>query len=295
LTVAYKTIIKFVSLVDYAVLTLLAHAMHAYTFLALLASAISTLAIPTRNVNASHSLINAAPPLVYLNALGMGVASKAAATSFYTKTLGIKKGASMPVPNMGQGGWSEDIDTFPGPHSSALVFMEWTDKRPFKDLPIKLTLAVDNPAEKQKLIAASGGQAVDMKTESNPIALYAKDPNGYLLELIPGTADTALKSIAVGVSDLQKSATWWAAVTGMQKGEEKVSKEWNSITLTPPKGSELVFMQWNETPKRNTKNMPVKLVFATSSQAAFTKAIQSQTPKGTAAGAIGMFQWEPIE
>jgi predicted enzyme related to lactoylglutathione lyase len=263
-----------------------------YTFFGFLGAGLSsTAAAPTSELSDAA----AAPPLVYLNALGMGVASKSAATAFYSKTLGIKKGASMPVPNMGQGGWSEDIDTFPGPHSSALVFMEWTDKRPYKDLPIKLTLAVQNPAEKQKLIAASGGQALDMKTESNPAAVYAKDPNGYLLELVHGAEATALKSVAVGVSDLQKSGDWWAAVTGMAKGEVKESKEWNSIALMPQKGSELVFMEWKELPRRNTKNMPIKLVFATTSQSAFTKLIQSQTPKGSAAGAMSMFQWEPIE
>jgi catechol 2,3-dioxygenase-like lactoylglutathione lyase family enzyme len=270
--------------------------MLSHTLFGLLASITSTIASPIHDVNETNDFKDAAaPPLVYLNALGMGVASKSATTAFYAKTLGIKKGASMPVLNMGQGGWSEDIDTFPGPHSSALVFMEWTDKRPYKDLPIKLTLAVQNPAEKQKLIAASGGQALDMKTESNPGAVYAKDPNGYLLELVEGTEATVLKSVAVGVSNLQKSAEWWAAVTGMTKGEVKESKEWSSVTLTPQKGSELVFMEWKESPKRNTKNMPIKLVFATTSQNAFTKSIQSQTPKGSSAGAMSMFQWEPIE
>jgi hypothetical protein len=84
-------------------------------------------------------------------------------------------------------------------------------------------------------------------------------------------------------------------VTGVTKGPLKKYAEWDSISLKPDKASELLFMNWHETPKRNTKNMPIKVVIATSSQSKFTKAIQSANPKGKAAGAMSMFQWEPIE
>jgi len=134
-----------------------------------------------------------------------------------------------------------------------------------------------------------------MRTESQPNALYAKDPNGYLLELLEGTGPTALKSVGIGVSDVKASANWWASTTGMTKGEQKDFAEWSTITLKAEKASELVFMDWHETPKRVTKNMPIKLVIAASSTRDFTKAIQSQTPKGFAAGAMAMFQWEPLE
>src|SRR5271163_598085 len=83
--------------------------------------------------------------LVYVNALGMGVRNKTKATQFYKTVFNAKKFMSMPVSNMGQGGWTEDIDTFTGAHSSALVLMAWTDRRNVKNLPIKLTFAVENP------------------------------------------------------------------------------------------------------------------------------------------------------
>jgi predicted enzyme related to lactoylglutathione lyase len=237
----------------------------------------------------------AAGATVYVNAIGMGVTSKSASTSFYGKVFGVKKSASMPVPNMGQGGWNEDIDIFPGPGSSAIVIMEWTDRRPHKDLPIKLTIAVQNPQEKQALIAKSGGKALELKTEANPAAIYAADPDGYLLELIQGTGEPALKAIGVGVSNLDASATWWAGATGLTKGPVMEFKEWKSISLKAAKASELIIMEYKESPKRATKNMPIKLVFAADSTSAFTKSIQAQKPKGSSAGAMSMFQWEPIE
>src|ERR1700742_980974 len=176
---------------------------------------------------------------VYVNALGLGVSNRVAATSFYSKTLGIRKQMSMPVANMGQGGWTEDIDVFSGAHSSALVLMAWTDRRNVKNLPIKLTLAVENPKDTQALIAKSGGSALDLKTEANPDALYAKDLDGCLLELVKGTGPTALRSIGVGVSNLNQSAAWWSGATGITQGPLKVFKEWSSISLTSAKGSEL--------------------------------------------------------
>jgi hypothetical protein len=239
--------------------------------------------------------VNAAPS-VYVNALGFGVASRAKMTQFYQKALGIKKGMSMPVGNMGQGGWTEDINVPKGAHSSALVVMEWTDRRNFKNLPIKMTFMVEDPKKVQQLIAQSGGQALDMKTEANPEAIYAKDLDGYLLELIKNDGGaTALRSIGIGVSNLNASVAWWAGATGMTRGPLKEAREWNTITLSSPKGSELTFMEWHETPKRPTNNMPIKLVFAASSTSEFTRSIQRQSPKGSQAGAMAMFQWEPLE
>jgi predicted enzyme related to lactoylglutathione lyase len=233
---------------------------------------------------------------VYVNALGFGVSSRTKTTQFYLKAFGIKKGMTMPVANMGQGGWTEDINVPKGAHSSAMVVMEWTDRRNTKNLPVKMTFAVEDPKKSQELIAQSGGQALDMKTEANPDAIYAKDPDGYLLELVKnGGGIAALKSIGVGVSNLTASAAWWASATGMTKSPLKEAKEWNTVTLSATKASELVFMEWHETPKRPTKNMPIKLVFAASSTGEFTRSIQRQSPKGSQAGTMSMFQWEPLE
>jgi predicted enzyme related to lactoylglutathione lyase len=240
--------------------------------------------------------IPAVTGIVFLNALGMGVGNRNKATQFYAKAFGSKKSMTMPVGNMGQGGWTEDIDTFPaGAHSSALVIMAWTDRRNTKNLPIKLTFAVENPKEKQAQISRLGGQALEMTTEANPSAIYAKDLDGYLIELIKGSGQPALKSIGIGVSNLNQSAAWWSGATGLPKGPLRQAKEWDSITLASTKGSQLSFMTWHETPKRPTKNMPIKLVFAASSTAELKRNIQRQTPRGTAAGTIGMFQWEPLE
>jgi hypothetical protein len=158
-----------------------------------------------------------------------------------------------------------------------------------------LTIAVQNPQEKQALVAKSGGKALDLKTEANPDAIYATDPDGYLLELIAGTAEPTLKAIGVGVSNLEASAAWWAGATGMTKGPVNDFKEWKSVSLKAAKASELIIMEYKESPKRATKNMPIKLVFAADSTQAFTKSIQAQKPKGSVAGAMAMFQWEPIE
>lgn len=153
--------------------------------------------------------VPAASGLVFVNALGMGVANRNKATQFYARLFSAKKSMTMPVGNMGQGGWTEDIDTFPAAaHSSALVIMAWTNRRSTKNLPIKLTFAVENLKEKQQEIAKIGGQALEMTTESNPDALYAKDLDGYLIELAKGLGTPALKIIGIFVSNLNQSAAW---------------------------------------------------------------------------------------
>lgn len=269
------------------------------TCLALLAAATTILASPLDNVNTVNLTSNALEELkVFVNALGMGVKSRTASTAFYQKVFGIVKGMTMPVASTGQGGWTEDINAFSGEHSSALVIMQWTDTRSTKNLPLKLTLAVQDPKAKVAQVAASGGQALpEMKSESNPEALYAKDPDGYLLEIVGGSAKTSMRSIGVGVSDLQKSADWWAGATGMVKGELKRSAEWDTITLISKlkKASDLVLMDWHETPKRPTKNMPIKLVFKVNQGGQLAASIGKQNPKGLSAGAMAMFKFEPLE
>jgi len=134
-----------------------------------------------------------------------------------------------------------------------------------------------------------------MKTEANPAAIYASDPDGYLLELVKGQGGPALTSIGIGVSNLNQSAAWWAATTSTTAGPLKTSKEWDSISLSFGKASTLTLIDWHESPKRPTRNMPIKVVLAASSTGELTRSIQKQTPKGSQAGAMGMFQWEPLE
>jgi hypothetical protein len=267
--------------------------MLSITGLALLALARSATSSPVTTTKSADG-----PLSVYLNAIGLGVNNISASTAFYAKAFGAKKLlVSIPVPDLGFGGWIEDIDIFPGPKSSALVVMEWSDKRPHSNLPIKLSIEVKGAKEKQMLVAASGGKAINKTTESSPGALYATDLDGVLLELTEGSGDAILKSVGVGVSDLEKSANWWANATAMTKGPLKKYAEWDSITLKAPSGkaSELVFMDFHETPKRKTKDMAIKLVFAANSHQAMLSSIQQQTPKVTSAGPIDMFQFEPLE
>jgi catechol 2,3-dioxygenase-like lactoylglutathione lyase family enzyme len=263
------------------------------TTLALLVLATSTISSPVITTYSADEPLN-----VYLNAIGLGVKNISASTAFYTKIFGVKKVvATITVPNLGFGAWTEDIDIFPGARSSALVLMEWSDKRPYTNLPIKLSIEVKGAKEKQALIVASGGKSLDKKTESSPGALYATDLDGVLLELTEGSGDASLKSVGVGVSNLEQSANWWANTTAMTKGSVKKYAEWDSITLKAPSGkaSELEFIDFHETPKRNTKDMPIKLVFAANTYQALLSSIQQQTPKAASAGPIAMFQFEPFE
>jgi predicted enzyme related to lactoylglutathione lyase len=143
--------------------------------------------------------------------------------------------------------------------------MEWKDKiqRSVKDLPIKLTFSVPNVKKAQDQVVANGGPIVEVKSSEIPGALYAKDPDGYLLELIPSnTTYTYLSGVTIGTSDIAKKAEFWSKTTEMKSTEVRKLSEGDEFTLSGAFGGTLSFVQLNESPKRSTLNLPYKVVIS---------------------------------
>jgi catechol-2,3-dioxygenase len=261
---------------------------HILSFLATVAMSTTIHALPINN---------AAPNPVSFRAIGLGVTSRTAATEWYGKTLGLKKMTTMKLARSKTTPWDEDINYFTGGKGSSMVIMEWKEKpnRSVKNLPLKLQFTVPDPKATQALIARSGGTALNLTRTTVPGALYAKDPDGYLMELIQGSGETYLSSVGVGVSDLEKAAKWWSGTTGLQAGAIKKSALWDSIGLTGPQGSELVFMDWHESPKRPTSNLPIKLVMLAKSTRPYISAVKQAGGKVTSNMSIVAFAKDPLE
>jgi catechol 2,3-dioxygenase-like lactoylglutathione lyase family enzyme len=257
-------------------------------------SFLSTLAI----VATSHAAVieTAAANPVTFRAIGLGVTSRTAATAWYTKTLGLQKLTTMKLAKSKSTPWDEDINFFTGAKGSSMVIMEWKERpsRSVKNLPLKLTFAVKDPTATHALITANGGKAVNIT--GAPGALYAKDPDGYLMELVRSTTgQTDLLAVGVGVADLSKTAKWWSQTTGLEAGQMQKSSLWSSISLKGPSGSELVFMDWNESPKRPTSNLPIKIVMLAKNTNTYTSAIKQGGGKVKSNMRIVAFAEDPFE
>lgn len=120
----------------------------------------------------------------YIGAVGIGVSDLARSADFYTRVLGMKVITTFTLDYM-----DEIVVGYEG-RGSALVLMHWTDGsvRNYRDNPIKIVLYVPDPKAAADAIRADG---LEIVREPTPIASlggavvgFAKDPDGYLVELL---------------------------------------------------------------------------------------------------------------
>ena len=99
--------------------------------------------------------------------------------------MGMEKIRSIKIDYM-----DEEILRYPD-GESYLVLMHWTDgsARTYKDLPIKIVTRVKDPVALAAKIKAAGYEVTREPQPSaqvgGAIVGFAKDPDGYVLELLP--------------------------------------------------------------------------------------------------------------
>ncbi|MDP2258719.1 MAG: VOC family protein [Caulobacter sp.] len=120
----------------------------------------------------------------YIGAVGIGVSDLARSADFYTRVLGMKVITTFKLDYM-----DEIVVGFEG-RGSALVLMHWTDgsARNYRDNPVKIVLYVPDPAAAADAIRADGLEIVREPTPvpglGGAVVGFAKDPDGYLVELL---------------------------------------------------------------------------------------------------------------
>lgn len=128
--------------------------------------------------------VSAARPTALLGAVGIGVSDLARSADFYTRVLGMKVITTFKLDYM------DEIVVGYGDRQAALVLMHWTDGSPrnYRDNPIKIVLYLPDPKAAADAIRAEG---LEIVREPTPIASlggavvgFAKDPDGYLVELL---------------------------------------------------------------------------------------------------------------
>jgi predicted enzyme related to lactoylglutathione lyase len=287
--------------------------MRFYSTISLLSASVAAVAVAdtTKSTNVAKDIS------VNFRAIGVGVTSRKKSTEWYTKTLGITKIMEMALGPSPITPWDEDILSFAKydkrgsqvwsnssfrvfANHPKLVIMEWKEKkaRSVKDLPFKLQFSVPDPAKIQAAMGAHGGQILTLKTEGNPEALYAKDLDGYLIELVKSNGSASyLSSATIATSNLQKKLEFWSQTTQMKTGEIQKSKEWDTATVVGDWGAKLEFAKFHqqEEADRTTDNLPYKIVISVSDAKKYIEKIKSNngkvvTPMEVLGGIVGFVQ-----
>lgn len=129
-------------------------------------------------------------PADTLGAVGIGVSNLERSLDFYTRVLGMKKTRTFELATM-----DEIVVSYEGRPS--IVLMHWTDgsQRNYKDNPVKLVFYVADPVAVTNRIRAEGLEIVreptPVPTLNNAIVGLAKDPDGYVIELLQAPAPSS--------------------------------------------------------------------------------------------------------
>ena len=120
----------------------------------------------------------------YIGAVGIGVSDLERSTDFYCRVLGMNKLMTLKLPEM-----DEEVLGFDGKGAS-LVLMHYTDgSRPsYSNNPVKVIIYVPDIAAIVDAIRAEGlaitREPLAVPSMNNAIIAMAKDPDGYVVELI---------------------------------------------------------------------------------------------------------------
>ena len=124
----------------------------------------------------------------YPIALGFSVSDVAAARAFYT-SLGMDESPTGTFPVTDATGSATITEyTLKWNDGSALILQDWSPMRNSKDNPVKVVMFVPDAQATADKVVAGGGSMVKAAERSsvydNRLVIIAKDPDGYLLELV---------------------------------------------------------------------------------------------------------------
>jgi lactoylglutathione lyase len=128
--------------------------------------------------------------LDYLGAVGIGVSDMDRSVDFYTRVLGMAVTQTFKIDYM-----DEVVVAHEG--RNAVVLMHYTDgsARNYKDNPVKLVFYVTDPKAVTERIRADGmeitREPAPIDTLGGTVIALAKDPDGYVVELIQAPAPRA--------------------------------------------------------------------------------------------------------
>ena len=198
-----------------------------------------------------------------LAAVGIGVSDLEASTDFYTRVLGMKVKYKARLERT-----KEVVLEFADSKGADVILMNFTDGSTpnYKNNPAKLVFYVPDATAAVSAIAAEGLTILSKPSptgQTGVIVAMAKDPDGYLLEIVEDETVTVpyLGAAGIGITNLDSAVGFYTRALGMKQDYRlTLSFMVESIMSFATGGSSaVVLMQY--TPARSSKDIPVKLVF----------------------------------
>jgi lactoylglutathione lyase len=124
---------------------------------------------------------------VRIAAVGLAVADLARAAAFYTEVFGMAEQMTLQLPHM-----DEVILGVPGRRGASVALMQYTNGTTPTATgdPVKVAFYVPDPVATADKVVAAGGRVVmapePVASLGGTVLGFAKDLDGYLLELIQG-------------------------------------------------------------------------------------------------------------
>jgi len=127
----------------------------------------------------------------YMVALGFSVTDSPKTSSFWQMVVGMEEsplGSFTVTDATGTGTIAEVTLQIPTGGGSALIPQEWSPMRNSKDNPVKIVLFVPDAQTNADKVMAAGGSILQPAARSdaydNRLLIVAKDPDGYLVEIV---------------------------------------------------------------------------------------------------------------
>lgn len=102
---------------------------------------------------------------------------------------------------------------------------------------------------------------------------WGKDPDGYLLKLVPSSSvkGAVLTGVGYGSSDVAKSAAFFSNMAGTSPKAAVQAGAWDVSTVPTKLGFDIQLLDFHD--KRPTKSLPLKIVFGAPSIDGFKSTI----------------------
>jgi len=239
-----------------------------------------------RNFNTNVPLAAAGTFSPFINEVGIGVTDLTTSMAFYKNALGLNF--------MDYNGRADRVEAVYQDNRSTnpckLTLMLFNDSKiNCKNHPVKIVFAVPNAVAAYNSVIANGGTGVTYPAYQAGLGTVgmAKDPDGYLLELIEASSLTAvyLSGVGLGVSSLQPIDDFYTRVIGMKFNyylyvagamNETIFQSPLSPSTAVSYGMDLVLMDYFIDTGRVYTNIPVKVSFTVSNPSTLTQAAASE-------------------
>jgi predicted enzyme related to lactoylglutathione lyase/catechol 2,3-dioxygenase-like lactoylglutathione lyase family enzyme len=238
-----------------------------------------------------YTTLNTMSPQLFspvVREVGIGVTSLSVSMPFYQNVMGLNFADYQGRADRVEASYEDNRAS----NKHKVVLMEFNNPAiNCTDRPVKLVFAVPNCAAAYTAITTGGGSefsACAFQPGLGQTVGMAKDPDGYLIELIqvPALSAPYLTAIGIGVASLQPIDDFYTRVIGMRFNYYLyVMSFMNEVIMQSPQspwppttsiGMDIVLMDYFNDTGKDYNDVPAKIVYTVASPMAVSQAIAAE-------------------